>query len=162
MIQTTKKIDPLKKLREIIRQEVRAAIKEEMVPFLMEIIKSTATGALLTEKKKSTSPIVPSFLSGIKPSTNTVNVPKPGTPRLLFPNGNTQLDLLEETRREMIEKAGLSDSDFIQQSTTAPLLTEENPGVTSMIQSAGKSSREEFVEINNVPDFSKTMKRMNL
>ena len=160
MLKTTKSTDSLGKLRQIIRQEVRAAIKEEMVPFLMEVIKSTTTGILLTEKKKTTPPLVPSFLSGINTTTNTTNATNITRPALF--SGNNQLDLLEETRREMMQHAGLSESDFKQQST-APLLNEEDTsGIISMIQTAGKSSKEEFVEINEVPDFTKVIKRMQL
>lgn len=153
----------LASLRKVIREEVKSAIKEEMVPILLEIIKANNT----------------------KPST--VPVTKPAPAQTNTATAKMSNPMLEQTRMEMLAQMGLGDAtafnSMINPSTPSlskdlisnlqspytpepPLLQEqvEDPmyQVNRMLMSANKSSKEEMVEINEVPDFSAIMKKMNM
>lgn len=143
------KPNALASLRKVIREEVKSAIKEEMVPILLEIVKARPTYTA-------------------QPAPAPVTAAKMSNP------------MLEETRMEMLSKLGLGDtSDFrSMMSTTSPNFAEQQPvyqqpviqeqledpsyQVNRMLMTANKSSKEEMVEINEVPDFSALMKKMNM
>jgi hypothetical protein len=102
------------------------------------------------------------------------------TPTVQAPATKMSNPMLEQTRMEMLSKLGLSDtSDFrSMMSATSPTFAEqqfsyeqpviqeqlEDPTyqVNKMLMTANKSSKEEMVEINEVPDFSAIMKKMNM
>lgn len=158
---TLKKTDPLKKLREIIREEVSIAVKEAIVPILLEVVK---------DNKRVVEPVKP------------VNIPKEEVKQLFKQSNSTApvgsvSNILEETRREMLRSAGLDNSDefvtmlsanttnmqsMFRENVATPYIEPEDTSgqVNKMLASAGKSMREEYVEINDVPDFSAIMSKM--
>lgn len=141
----------LQKLRQIIREEVKNAVKEEIVPILLEVIKHKPV--LETNSFSKASNSYSQTLQPAVPSTSNTN------------------SILEQTRREMLAQAGMPASDEYRSLLTAttsdlPLFTEAQSAepvdqVNAMLATAVKSSKEENVEITNVPDFSSIMKKMN-
>lgn len=142
----------LQKLRQIIREEVKNAIKEEMVPILLEVLghkpnSKTSFPNKVTNSYSETLQTLPTNTSGVG-------------------------SILEQTRREMLAQARMPDSEEYKtliNSTTndLSLFTEEYSAepahqVNTMLSTAVKSSREENVEITNIPDFSAMIKKMNL
>ena len=86
---TSKKPNSLEVLRKLIREEVKTAIREEMVPILLEVIKNkpiTENAPVATFTAKT--PVVPPFVG----TSHAGNSPS--------------INILEETRREMLGKAG--------------------------------------------------------
>jgi len=144
----SKKPDALSKLRQIIREEVKKAIRDEMVPLLVGVIKHG--NSTVAENK------VPSYAQNLqRPINGSMN------------------SILEETRREMASAAGFPAQDeyrtLISANTANMNMFEEavqapqsTTSIDSMIATAAKSSKEEMVEITQVPDFSSIMKKMNL
>lgn len=162
----TKKPNSLDVLRKLIREEVKQAIKEEMVPILLEVIKAGNT---------------PSFTPA-SPGTGRPNLHPLGSgtpfPHLQPSTTNMSNPILEETRREMLAKIGLGEDDEFTQmmSKTAPTFV-DNVGafvhepthppvddpmaqVGKMLATARKASKEELVEITDVPDFTAIMKQI--
>ena len=157
------KPNALASLRKVIREEVKSAIKEEMVPILLEIIKASNI-------KPSTVPATK--LAQVQTNTSTAKMSNP---------------MLEQTRMEMLAQMGLGDATSFRNmiNPTTPFLSEDPVNtvqssyipapaaleeqvqdpmyqVNRMLMSANKSSKEEMVEINEVPDFSAIMKKMNM
>ena len=172
-------------LRELINQEVRKAIKEEMVPILLEIIKaSTHTPAAPAPSRISeVAPPVNNYVGSLKPVNGYKQNPldrqtaAPAAQQAVA--ADPGMELLEQTRREMLAKANLGDmSEFKalmsgastglnlveDQTYPQPFITEQEqpaaPSVDRMLQTATKASKEEYVEINDVPDFSNMMKKI--
>lgn len=157
---TTKKPNAISKLRQVIREEVRNAVKEEMVPILLEVIKNTS--------KPVVEGTVPAFLQNMVPNTPASSKPEQQSH---FPANS----ILEETRLEMMQAMGVPQADeyrtMLSANTgninmfreSAPLQQEQASGdVNSMLQNAKRASKEEYVEITDVPDFSHLVKKMNL
>lgn len=159
----TSKPDTIDKLRLIVRQEVKAAIKEELVPVLLEVIKAN-NSTVLREHSTHQQP-------------QAVQRPAPPIPR---PSTTSYgASLLEETRRQMAANLHMPENQEYRDllTHTAPVMhestyaqppasiTEEeihHHSVSRMIASAGKASKEEYVEIAEVPDFSSFMKKINV
>ena len=132
-----------------------------MVPILLEVIKNkpiTENAPVATFTAKT--PVVPPFVG----TSHAGNSPS--------------INILEETRREMLGKAGMPDADefttllsanpgnmstmFRENPLTSQLQSNQPKDVGSMLNSARKSTREENVEITDVPDFTNLVKKMNL
>lgn len=161
---TSKKPDALQKLRQIIREEVKNAIKDEMVPILLEIIKGTSKP--LSESKPVANPSLKNWLPH-----NSVQNTAP-----VMNSSNVMSNILEETRQQMLATGGMPSDDEYRTMISAntgnmsgmfteqapPSLEDSSAQINSMLASAGKSMREEMVEINHVPDFTALVKKMNL
>lgn len=155
---TSKKPNSLEVLRKLIREEVKTAIREEMVPILLEVIKN----------KPLSESTVPA----------PVNLPFTPPTRSNTANTSNPVNILEETRREMLGRAGMPDADefttllsantgnmsslFRETTTIAPQSSQQPKDVSAMLSTARKSTKEENVEITDVPDFSNLVKKMNL
>jgi hypothetical protein len=142
-------------LRKLIREELRAVIKEEL-PRLLE------------ENKKS----VPSYKESVLESKNkkipgTLNTSRPAPPK--FVSRDPISNILNETANSMMQS---EDTFYFDSSNvTADGLgmmqnvnynREPNvvDNVSDMLSSARPSSNIEMVQINNVPDFTDLMSRM--
>lgn len=154
---TSKKPNSLEVLRKLIREEVKNAVREEMVPILLEVIKSKPSGQ------------TSSFQQTATPLSNGIAAP-------VTPSANSGASsILEETRLEMMKNLNMPESQeyrSILSANTANMSmfgessiipTPEPVGsVDAMLNTARRGSKEESVEITTVPDFSHLMKKMNL
>jgi hypothetical protein len=158
---TTKKPNAISKLRQVIREEVRNAVKEEMVPILLEVIKNT--------NKPIVEGTVPAFLQNMNKAS------APSSKIEQQPHSSTN-SILEETRLEMMQAIGAPQMEEYRtmlsantgnmnmfRENTLIQQQEQQPGdVNAMLANARKASKEEYVEITDVPDFSHLVKKMNL
>lgn len=157
---TTKKPNAISKLRQVIREEVRNAVKEEMVPILLEVIKNTS--------KPVVEGTVPAFLQNMKPGTPNPKIEQQSH----FPTNS----ILEETRLEMMQAIGAPQMEeyrtmlsantgnmgMFKENALMPQQEQQPGDVNAMLVNAKKASKEEYVEITDVPDFSHLVKKMNL
>lgn len=164
---TTKKPNSLDVLRKLIREEVKQAIKEEMVPILLEVIRAGNT--------PSSTPV-----GRVEVGYQNLQTPLgSGNPPPVHPPATSMTNpILEETRREMLANLGLGGQDEFSQmmSKTSPTFVdnvnafthepEQIPAndpmaqVGRMLATARKASKEELVEITDVPDYSAIMKQI--
>ena len=156
---TPKKPNSLEVLRKLIREEVKNAIKEEMVPILLEVIKNKPS-----VDSRPFTPSTPMF-TGTAPVQESVNSAVNGA----------AANILEETRLEMMRNLNMPESQeyraILSANTTNMGMFRENTvmpipepvgSVDAMLNTARKGSKEESVEITTVPDFTHLMKKMNL
>lgn len=134
----------LKALRQIIREELITALKQEL-PKLLNEYRAPATDykkGLEKQVKKSSIPL-----------TLNESVPKPVT----FSGNSPLASLLNETAISMT-------SDDVHTMGGLPNhQPQTNVGsVDAMINTAVKSSNIEMVRIDTVPDFSDMMRKMNI
>ena len=142
--------------RKLIREEVKRAIREEIPTILHEAIRPTAT----QESPKRINSSISDLLEG-HTITGTGNQSSSTT-------GNPRLDLLNETRMQMVAQneewpsIGTFDSSAVNSyrgemaaafSGGAPVVQ----SVDQMIQSSLPTEDINQVQINAVPDFSKLM-----
>lgn len=134
----------LKALRQIIREELINALKQELPKLLNEQHTPTTDYKKGLEKQVKKSSI---------PLTLNESVPKPPT----FSGNNPLASLLNETAISMT-------SDDVHTMGGLPnYQPQTNVGsVDAMINSAVKSSNIEMVRIDTVPDFSDMMRKMNI
>lgn len=134
----------IKALRQIIREEVINALKQELPKILNEHSTPTTDYKKGLEKQVKKSSI---------PLTLNESVPKPPT----FSGNNPLASLLNETAISMTSEDvhTMGGMPNYQPQVTVG-------SVDSMISSAVKSSNIEMVRIDTVPDFSNMMKKMNI
>ena len=143
--------------RKLIREEVKRAIREEIPTILHEAIRPTTT----QESPKRINSSISDLLEGhTLTGTNTT--------KSSATTGNPMLDLLNETRMQMVSQneewpsVGTFDSSAVNSyrgemaaafSGGAPVVQ----SVDQMLQSSRPSEDINQVQINAVPDFSKLM-----
>jgi len=134
----------IKALRQIIREEVINALKQELPKILSENTTSTVDYKKGLEKQVKKNSI---------PLTLNESVPKPPT----FSGNNSLASLLNETAMSMT-------SDDVHTMGGLPNYQPQTSvgSVDAMINSAVKSSNIEMVRIDTVPDFSDMMRKMNI
>lgn len=134
----------LKALRQIIREEVANAIRQELPKILKEhsVPATDYKKGLEKQVKKSSIPL-----------TLNESVPKPP----VFSSNNPLASLLNETAISMT-------SDDVHTMGGLPNYQPQTSvgSVDQMINSAVKSSNIEMVRIDTVPDFSDMMRKMNI
>ena len=152
-----KKTSALAKLRILIREEVKNAIREEMPSLIKEALRSQGKSQLTEAKTEfPKKPIIPGTLNTTpyKPAKQAVGAFK----------GNDPISkLLNETAINMVEDDTMAfTSDDVQadgmnffQSGDAQV-----GSVDSMLATARSSSDPSMVQINEVPDFNDLMKKM--
>ena len=152
-----KKPDILKKLRQIIQEEVRAAIKAELTPVLLEVVKAQAGNRAPAPVYENTTPVQQVQPVASKPPSQHLQ----SYIQSLLPKNTPASSLLEETYREMVAGGDIVDPQLQEALgiNTAPVDTPVG-SVTDMLRTASKSTREEAVEVSVVPDFREIMKRI--
>jgi hypothetical protein len=134
-------------LRKIIREELRAALKEELPKLLSEV-----KVPVLQDPKKNLQEQVKSKIPG---TLNTA----PAKPTM-FTGNNPMANLLNETAMDLMSGNMEFSTDDV--STFGFSSNMEAPAGTigGMLTSARPSSNIDMVQINEVPDFSALMAKM--
>jgi hypothetical protein len=169
---TTKKTSAIAKLRFLIREEVKNAIREEMPVLIMEAL--AKQNRLLESKSKQT--INPQDKKVIKDKTQQRPISIPGTlnetpfnpakqykQTFVSKSTNPIQQLLAETATNMMDDDNLAfaspevemDPMSFIQNVDAPI-----GSVEGMLVSSRPSSAVEMVQVNQVPDFTELMQKM--
>ena len=140
----------LEVLRKLIREEVRAAIKEELTPILKEI------------KSHTSAPITKSFTNSLKEEvTRSKKIQSVST-------GDPIMDLLNETKQTMTgdEYKSMINADA-SMAQGFPAMMSNPTGATQVVESVDQmlantrpASDVTQVQIDSVPDFSALMGKM--
>jgi len=134
-------------LRKLIREEVTAAIRQEL-PNLIQEIKSTP----IMDSKKALQEQVKSKIPG---TLNTAER-KP----IRFAGNNPMAMLLNDTAKSMLNEDFSMTTDSVHPALAFQPKEDRVGSVESMLGSARKSSSVDAVQINEVPDFSALMNKM--
>jgi hypothetical protein len=133
------------KLRLLIKEEVRKAVKQEMGKLLKEnnYAKSSYQSTIESQVKSKVPPI----------SLNTIESKKQAIPR--FDKSNPFSQMLNETALSFStdDVHGFGGGGFQQRETAVG-------DVSAMLSSAKKSTNIDMVSIDTVPDFSGLMSKM--
>ena len=171
----TKKTSALAKLRFLIREEVKNAIREEMPVLIMEAL---AKQNRLIESKIKQGSINPQDKKIIKEKQQQKSTAIPGTLNespfnpakqyqqrvpLVSKNQNPIQQLLAETANNMMDDDNLAfatsevdfDSTSFMQNVDAPA-----GSIDDMLATSRSSSAVEMVQVNAVPDFTDLMQKM--
>lgn len=131
--------------RRLIREEIQAALREELPKLLSE------TRGPLTSRSKQLEEQVKSRLPG------TLNTKKPAPP--VFSNGPLA-HLLNDTAKNMLNEDFSMTSDDVHPSMAFQPKEDRVGTIDSMLASARPSSNLDAVQINEVPDFTGLMSRL--
>lgn len=134
-------------LRKLIREEVTAAIRQEL-PNLIREIKSSP----IVDSKKALQEQVKSKIPG---TLNTAER-KP----IKFTGNNPMAMLLNDTANSMLNEDFSMTTDQVHPALAFQPKEDRVGSVETMLGSARKSSNVDAVQINEVPDFSALMNRM--
>jgi hypothetical protein len=139
------------KLKKIIREEVRRAVRQEMGKILNERVEAKKSYASSLENQ------VKSGVSNTKKSTQT----KKQIPAR-FDNSNPFAQLLQETALSFTtdDVRGFSNTGQVSHGEYFQPNEAKVGDVGSMLNSARKSSNIDMVQIDTVPDFSAIMNKM--
>jgi hypothetical protein len=135
-------------LRKLIREEVVAAIRQEL-PRILNEHKSPAP----YDSKKALQEQVKSKIPG---TLNTREARKP----MKFDSNNPLAAFLNDTAKSMINEDFSMTTDSVHPALAFQPKEDKVGSVESMLGSARKSSNVDAVQINEVPDFSALMNRM--
>ena len=166
----TKKISALAKLRILIREEVKNAIREEMPVLIMEAL-AKQNRLLESTKKKGLTPIQEVAKSTVKKPIipGTLNT-RPYNPAQQFQQSQKPFagkdpmsQILNETASGMLQEDAIAfgspdvdmDGMSFLQNVDAPV-----GDVNDMLATSRPSSAVEMVQVNAVPDFTDLMKKM--
>lgn len=136
-------------LRKLIREEVVAAIRQELPKMLSEHKGSPQpydTKKALQEQVKSKIP-------------GTLNT-RQAKPAVVFANNNPMAALLNDTAKSMIKEDFSMTTDQVHPTLAFQPREDRVGDVQSMLTTARPSSNIDTVQINEVPDFSALMGRM--
>lgn len=134
-------------LRKLIREEVTAAIRQEL-PNLIREIKSSP----IVDSKKALQEQVKSRI----PGTLNTGERKP----IRFATNNPMAALLNDTAKSMLNEDFSMSTDQVHPTLAFQPKEDKVGSVETMLGSARKSSSVDTVQINEVPDFSALMNRM--
>ena len=144
-------------LRRLIREEVKAAIQEQLAEILKEAITVNSTvKQQITETEKPKKQAIPGTLN-TKP-------PRPVAPQLA--SGNPLNSLLAETAYSMtsddMSSLSFNSSDAVGFGTALPMQAESQvtDTIQGMFATARPSSNIEMVQINAVPDYTELMSNL--
>jgi hypothetical protein len=139
-------------LRKLIREEVAAAIRQELPMILSEHNSASAP----YDSKKALQEQVKSKVAKIPGTLNTAG---PRTP-VKFASNNPMAALLNDTAKSMLNEDFSMTTDEIHPTLAFQPKEDKVGDVQSMLGSARKSSNVDAVQINEVPDFSALMNKM--
>jgi hypothetical protein len=134
-------------LRKLIREELRAVIKEELPKMLSEV-KSP-----IVDSKKALQEQVKAKIPG---TLNTVTSRKP----IKFAGSNPMAALLNDTAKSMLSEDFSMSTEQIHPSMAFQPKEDRVGDVQSMLSTARPSSNLATVQINEVPDFTGLMSRL--
>ena len=134
-------------LRKLIREELRAVIKEELPKMLSEV-KSP-----IVDSKKALQEQVKAKIPG---TLNTATSRKP----IKFAGNNPMAALLNDTAKSMLSEDFSMSTEQIHPSMAFQPKEDRVGDVQSMLSTARPSSNLATVQINEVPDFSGLMSRL--
>lgn len=137
----------LDELRQIIREELKAALKEELPKLLGEAKKP----AMIDPKKNLQEQVkskIPGTLNTAPPKIN------------MFGGGNPMASLLNETAMDLASGTISFDSSDAPGFGVTGYADAPAGTVGGMLQSARPSMAHEMVQITEVPDFSALMNKM--
>lgn len=135
-------------LRKLIREEVVAALRQE----LPNIIKESKVSPIVDSKKA----LHEQVKSKIPGTLNTASSRKP----IVFAGNNPMAALLNDTAKSMITEDFSTSTDRMHPSMVFQPKEDKVGSVEGMLGSARRSSNVDAVQINEVPDFSALMNRM--
>lgn len=135
-------------LRKLIREEVVAAIRQELPKILNE-----HRSPVPYDSKKALQEQVKAKIPG---TLNTREVRKP----LKFDSSNPLAAFLNDTAKSMVNEDFSMTTDSVHPSLAFQPKEDRVGDVQSMLTTARPSSNVDAVQINEVPDFSALMNRM--
>lgn len=135
-------------LRKLIREEVVAAIRQELPRILSE-----QKSSVPYDSKKALQEQVKSKIPG---TLNTREAKKP----IKFTSNNPMATFLNDTAKSMINEDFSMTTDSIHPALAFQPKEDRIGDVQSMLTTARPSSNIDAVQINEVPDFSALMSRM--
>jgi hypothetical protein len=134
-------------LRKLIREEVTAAIRQEL-PNLIREIKSNP----IVDSKKALQEQVRSKIPG------TLNTGE--RKQIRFATNNPMSAMLNDTAKSMLNEDFSMTTDNLHPAMAFQPKEDKVGSVETMLGSARKSSNVDAVQINEVPDFSALMNKM--
>lgn len=139
-------------LRKLIREEVVAAIRQELPRMLSEHKSTPApydSKKALQEQVKSKAAKIPGTLNTVGPRT-----------QIKFAANNPMAALLNDTAKSMLNEDFSITTDSMHPTLAFQPKEDRVGDVQSMLTTARPSSNVDAVQINEVPDFSALMNRM--
>lgn len=134
-------------LRKIIREELRAALKEELPKLLSEV-----RTPVIQDPKKNLQEQVKVKV----PGTLNTAAPKP----VMFSGNNPMANLLNETAMDLMTGNMEFTTDDVSTFGFSSNIEAPAGTIGGMFSSARPSSNIDMVQINEVPDFSALMAKM--